>query len=377
MTTNHVQSRTSGPDKGTAQVSDPINYPNSEAFYRYLYKNTLRDRGFIILILAGFNLLLLIPDILMLKSPAAKVLVTVLRLLLSVGMVLFYTVLKRIKNFTHYARMVSGLEAFAVFVFLFALMNYSKPDFLIQSMGMILLLFVIFMFPNHWQYTVGITFLSICLFLLISSFRIADLTSQTFAAGSVYVVVSAVLSAFGARGTERYRLRHFSSMEALRELSTTDPLTKTYNRSRLEQDGEKWIRICKEHQRPLTLAFLDLDNLKSINDTYGHIVGDRVLIETASRMRRFLGQRDIVCRWGGDEFVILMPGMDAVGAVHIVEQIQDSLTEEPFTGGVITSCSIGIANMDEDSTLKTLIYNADQRMYKAKQKGKNRIEFRN
>jgi diguanylate cyclase (GGDEF)-like protein len=149
-----------------------------------------------------------------------------------------------------------------------------------------------------------------------------------------------------------------------------------YNRVRLEHDGEKWIQLCRTHLKPLSVAFIDLDNLKAINDTNGHIVGDRILIETASRIRKQLNPRDIVCRWGGDEFVILLPGVDIFGAVLIVEKIRDSVTGEPFPGGIVTSCSFGVASMEEDSTLHSLIYNADQMMYQAKRKGKNRIEFR-
>jgi len=359
----------------TESEAVPAIQPDSEAFYRYLHRYALREKGYSIFVLAAFNILLLIPDMILINSIPAKIFVVLLRLLLSAGMLVFYFFLDRFGTFRIYSRALSALELFGMLVFLFVLACYPNPDFLIQTMGMILIFIIYFMFPNHRYYVISVSFISACCFILLSSFRIQDLSPRELIAGSSYLLISGILCAFGARGAEKYRLRHFSSLEALRSISTTDLLTQTHNRVRLEHDGNRWIRLCREHEKPLSLAFLDLDNLKEINDMFGHLVGDKVLIETANRIGSSLTPRDIVCRWGGDEFVILLPGLDIRSAVRMVEKIRDDLVNRPFPGGIRASCSIGVTQMKEESTLETMIHISDQLMYAAKRKGKNRIEF--
>jgi diguanylate cyclase (GGDEF)-like protein len=374
-----MNSRLSQPGYESAQrnpiAAEPKTHPTDESFYRYLYKNSLREKRYVSVVLAVFNLILLLPDWMMIESLPTRILITVIRVLLSAGMIWFMSVLGRFRNFIIYSRVLSVIEAFGVSVFLFVLLNYPEPDFMIQSMGMIVIILVLFMFPNRWFYMVTVSFLSAAVFLLVASYRITDLTIPTYAAGTVYIIITGILCAFWARSVEEYRLRHYLSLEALRSISTTDSLTQTYNRVRLEHDGEKLIRQSRAHDKPLSLVFIDLDDLKAINDNYGHIVGDKVLIETAARIRMHLGPHDIVCRWGGDEFVVVLPGADRISAIRTVERIRDSLTGEPFVNGIMTSCSFGVAVLKEDSTLRSMIYLADQQMYRAKRKGKNRIEF--
>lgn len=362
-------------DKNTPATPELRTHPGDEVFYRYLYKHSLREKGYVLLILSAFNLILLIPDLLLVKSIVLIVLISLFRIVLTAVLVLFFMRLDRIRNFPVYARILTAIEIYGIFVFLFVLLCYPKPDLLIQSLGMILILYLLFMFPCNWNHTVAVSFVAICSFILIVSFRITDLTPMRLAALFVYLAVATILSAYGARGNEQYRLRHYAALEAFRALSTTDTLTKTYNRVRFEHDGEKWIQLCRTHLKPLSLAFIDLDNLKSINDAHGHLVGDKILIETASRIRRQIDSRDILCRWGGDEFVVLLPGVDLTGAVHIVEKIREAVTGEAFVGGIVATCSFGVTSMEKDSTLRSLLYNADQLMYEAKRKGRNRIEY--
>ncbi len=351
--------------------------PTDESFYRYLFKNTLREKRYVCMVLAFFNLLLLIPDWMMIGSLPARIIITALRVLFSVVLIWFFLSLGYFRNFLVYSRVLTVIEAFGISVFLYVLMNYPKPDFMIQAMGMIVIIMAVFMFPNRWPYMVTVSFLSVSVFILIASYRITDLTMPDYIAGTVYILIAAILCAMWARNIEKYRVRHYLSLTELRSISTTDSLTQTHNRVRLEHDGERLIRISRTHERPLSVVFIDLDDLKAINDEFGHPVGDQVLIETAARIRKHLSPHDILCRWGGDEFVIVLPGADMIGAMRTVERIRDSLTREPFVNNIMTSCSFGIAGMKGDSTLASLIYLADQQMYRAKSKGKNRIEFQN
>jgi len=159
----------------------------------------------------------------------------------------------------------------------------------------------------------------------------------------------------------------------LKELALTDELTGLPNRRALMEMLELEIERARRHRRPLSFALLDLDDFKQINDTYGHLVGDRVLRELAFLIRRNLRSTDVVGRFGGEEFMIIMPETDFNRAVYIMERIRRS-TEQTFFDPVGSlSISIGVTEFREEDTLQTLIARADEHLYTAKREGKNRV----
>jgi len=145
----------------------------------------------------------------------------------------------------------------------------------------------------------------------------------------------------------------------LKELALTDELTGLPNRRALMEMLELEIERARRHRRPLS--------------TYGHLVGDRVLRELAFLIRRNLRSTDVVGRFGGEEFMIIMPETDFNRAVYIMERIRRS-TEQTFFDPVGSlSISIGVTEFREEDTLQTLIARADEHLYTAKREGKNRV----
>ena len=159
-------------------------------------------------------------------------------------------------------------------------------------------------------------------------------------------------------------------------LATTDALTGLYNRRKFFELGELEIHRYKRFQEPLSAIMLDLDNFKQINDTYGHATGDVVLGSVAVRSKVSIRVIDILGRYGGDEFAILLPNADIHEAEEIAERIRRSVMEEAVQGpgGVIPiAISLGITQADaETGCLSDLLAQADAALYSAKQKGKNR-----
>jgi diguanylate cyclase (GGDEF)-like protein len=131
----------------------------------------------------------------------------------------------------------------------------------------------------------------------------------------------------------------------------------------------------------LALLFIDLDNLKTINDVYGHLVGDAVLMQAAERIRACLRDTDTVARLGGDEFIVLLPGVgDEKNALMVAEKIRSSLMMSMTADGIAvsTSASIGVALYpDHGSNESDLMNNADMAMYEAKSSGRNTIQVFN
>ncbi|GAB3102591.1 diguanylate cyclase [Aestuariicella hydrocarbonica] len=159
--------------------------------------------------------------------------------------------------------------------------------------------------------------------------------------------------------------------EKLRFLAHHDPLTGLTNRSLFNDRLESALRAAHRHQRGLALLFLDINDFKSINDTHGHTVGDRVLCTIARRLERCVRETDTLARMGGDEFTVLLTDIPSAAVVKKkVEQIAAVMAEPlgaEFDGIKMPSCSIGVACYPADGEdANTLLSHADEAMYRLK-----------
>ena len=161
-------------------------------------------------------------------------------------------------------------------------------------------------------------------------------------------------------------------------LSVTDDLTQLYNSRYLQQVLRRETKRATRGSRPLSLLFVDLDGFKSINDSHGHLFGSRALVEAASVIRASARETDIVARFGGDEFALVLPDTGSDGAVSVGERIRDRLAAHRFLEGdglsIALTASVGVATLPEmSSTAEGLIQAADEAMYWVKSHGKNGI----
>jgi len=168
------------------------------------------------------------------------------------------------------------------------------------------------------------------------------------------------------------------SRRALAEQATTDPLTRLANRRAFFDRGNQQLSIARRYKTDLSVLLLDIDFFKKVNDTYGHQAGDDVLIAIANTLTRMTRAEDIVARLGGEEFVVLLPDTNPLGAAVLAERIRAAVAAEPISlGGSARSitASIGVASflIESVDTLDQLLSVADKRLYLAKQNGRNRI----
>jgi diguanylate cyclase (GGDEF)-like protein len=155
--------------------------------------------------------------------------------------------------------------------------------------------------------------------------------------------------------------------------ATTDVLTGAFTRRSGKEAIDLQFRLSARTQTPLTVMFLDIDNFKAVNDQYGHEAGDRVLHQVAQSLTACLRNSDILVRWGGEEFLILLSDNAAEGALHVLRRLaQHGLGNRP--DGKPVTASIGVAERRTDacSDWDQMIELADQRMYQSKTAGKNR-----
>ena len=163
------------------------------------------------------------------------------------------------------------------------------------------------------------------------------------------------------------------------QLTITDDLTKLFNSRYLNLYIGREIKRCKRHGIPLSVIFLDLDGFKGINDQYGHLAGSGTLAEVGTILAQGVRESDILARYGGDEFVVVLPETPASGALVIAERLRKAIEEHCFLQGqglsARISASFGIASYpDHALTPEGLIQKADQAMYRVKERDKNGIE---
>lgn len=180
--------------------------------------------------------------------------------------------------------------------------------------------------------------------------------------------------------TERRRAedRARALQEALRQEATTDVLTGLLNRRHLDRRVAEAVRLARRHSRPLCCLMVDLDGFKSVNDEHGHQVGDDVLREVGHRLRLVARRSDVVGRYGGEEFVVLVPETDAEGAAATAARVREALAEPPIRldgREIPLDASIGVACFGHGRARDRLgLYAAaDAALYAAKRGGKARV----
>jgi diguanylate cyclase (GGDEF)-like protein len=183
------------------------------------------------------------------------------------------------------------------------------------------------------------------------------------------VLSSAVTGALLTRAVDQAR-------REVETLAITDPLTGLYNRRHLsERIRDEFVRM-RRHPRSLSLALVDLDGFKQVNDRFGHEAGDRVLVTVAQRLRSGLREIDIAARFGGDEFVVLLPETTAAQACMVSERILQALSGQPIDEHGIVSATFGVATTDDDGSQidqDELLRRADHALLCGKRAGKGRV----
>lgn len=156
--------------------------------------------------------------------------------------------------------------------------------------------------------------------------------------------------------------------------ATTDPLTGVANRRRLDDELQGFVARARRHEQALSVVLVDLDHFKTINDTFGHDLGDQVLVQAVERMLAVTRRDELLGRWGGEEFLLLAPQTDHASALALAERCRRTLAESSVGDDVgRVTASFGVATLGPDDEARLLMNRADLALYTAKAEGRNRV----
>lgn len=160
-----------------------------------------------------------------------------------------------------------------------------------------------------------------------------------------------------------------------KELAMIDPLTGIFNRRMFYSEIKRELAQLKRYKRTFCVVYIDMDKFKSVNDTFGHAVGDKVIETAASTLRKQTRDTDVIARLGGDEFGIIMPQTDFQQAELVLARLKENLNATMRGQGWPVTASMGVNVVDEVMSLDEIIDSADQLMFKVKKEGGNNIQY--
>ncbi len=175
-----------------------------------------------------------------------------------------------------------------------------------------------------------------------------------------------------------YPLRNATLFNQALKMAYTDPLTKTSNRTAFNDSLQREVQLAYRNSRQLSIIFFDIDHFKSINDQYGHECGDRALASAANCIKEVVRSSDMVFRYGGEEFVILLSDTNIEGASVMAERIREKIENHTIAYGmeiIKLTASLGVSSLKDSDTAEHLIKRADNAMYTAKDNGRNQVQL--
>ncbi len=157
-------------------------------------------------------------------------------------------------------------------------------------------------------------------------------------------------------------------------LAATDELTELYNRRHFNDSLHATLSAARRHEYPISMIMIDLDHFKLVNDTFGHCEGDNILRTFANLLREMIRAEDIAARWGGEEFIVILPHTACEEATALAERIRVAFEQQSdSTTPIALSASFGVVQLLEDETVDIFIRRADDALYCAKHEGRNRV----
>lgn len=224
-----------------------------------------------------------------------------------------------------------------------------------------------------WQAIISAT-MTVVIILSVTYFFFS-LSDENFIMHCFWMSAAFSFGLLGAYLLEKSYKEVFATHEQLTQLAVTDKLTGLYNRTKLDELLTEELNRYKHFHHKFGLAIMDIDHFKKINDAYGHLVGDSILIEIGQFIAKEIRSTDKLIRWGGEEFMIIYVETDHEEVLELVEQLRLNIEQHLFSISTVITVSIGLTLCSDKDTIHSIIKRADDALYIAKKNGRNHTEF--
>jgi len=281
--------------------------------------------------------------------------------------------LPRVEDQKQFYRLITWAEGFFILLYLLACFLYQPLNLLIQSIGIIVVFCGFFLVPNRLQNLILLSGGLVVLFLAGAIVLTDQARPGELAASAVYLLIIIFLNSLAYLRSNYYRRKQYAISLQLHRLARTDPLTGIDNRQKFNEAFELEVSRARRYRSVFSLILFDIDHFKQINDAFGHPHGDRVLIGIAELVKEDLRATDIFARWGGEEFMLLLPETRLAEATEIAERLRARIEGMESVAACQVTCSFGIVECRQKEPAECLLQRVDDQMYLAKQQGRNQI----
>lgn len=326
----------------------------------------------LILLTSVVFLLFIIPEMFLLSYSTGLREIFLIRFLTFIVLIGLYIIMRQGSDNRKIAYLISIVELVLMFIYFNVMHSFASMDFLISVLNLVVLISVIFIIPNMF---INKIFVSATVYIGFFTFQnqlVQNLDGSLYSIAMINTFLIILMI-----GIVHYRVNYFDRVKFVNEkeliiLSETDPLTKIYNRAKFDSELIKWIKLKERYHNPISIILMDFDYFKEVNDHFGHLTGDKVLVDTARLVEKLIRETDIFARWGGEEFILLLPETDRTNAIKLAERIREVIcTYDYDLGSSKITCSFGVTEIFDNDSIYSVFDRVDKLLYSAKEKGRN------
>ncbi|MPM23086.1 hypothetical protein SDC9_69549 [bioreactor metagenome] len=343
-------------------------------FLNYELKRNAKVIGPIIIIYGLVYFVFVVSDYFSIMNTQSFQFILTVRLIFLASSVLIYMGMKFINNYDIMIYLITAYEFVAVLAFLMIINQYETLTFL-SILSVVAMNAAIFITPNK---LINAQFISLFLniaFFVFPANHIYGIDTSVLIKTILYVIMIVTYCNIGFYLNNYYKRKQYADSLELLRLSITDSLTGIFNRAKFNEELKKWTDYCSRYESDISLVFFDIDNFKRVNDNYGHMTGDKVIQDIVLSIQNKIRSTDIFARWGGEEFVILLPNTGNDQAAEMAERMRIAIEKITVSESENITCSFGIASLRENESSESFIKRGDKLLYEAKRRGKNIVVY--
>lgn len=343
-------------------------------FLNYELKRNSKIIGSVVIIYGLVYLSFIVSDYFSLSNAQSFKFILMVRLtFLAISMIL-YLMMKSVNNYANMVYLITAYEMIAILAFLIIINQYETLTFL-SFLSLIAINAAIFITPNKF---INAQFVSLFLntaFFIFPARHVYGIDTTVIIKVILYDIMIITYCDIGFCLNNFHKRKQYADSLELLRLSITDSLTGIFNRAKFNEELNKWIDYGNRYENDISLVFFDIDNFKRVNDIYGHMIGDKVIQDIVSSIQSKIRSTDIFARWGGEEFVILLPNTDNDQAAEMAERMRIAIEKITCSESVNITCSFGIATFRKNESAEAFMKRGDKLLYEAKKRGKNIVVF--